>query len=297
MLNKNLIINLEDLNDKSIFINWQDSERLNYSNRLFKLMKLTEFAKQIDYDLPTLSEVKNGTVKPSGYVFYNILKILNEKADIKNLLISSRNYNSIKIINNYINPELIGLIHSDGTLKYNRKKNGVMFSFCNQEKEVINRFNYLINQTFECKITIIIDKRDGTYNSFPQSIIGRILANKIGFKEKIFKIPDFTKEEIPHYIRGLFDGDGTIHLYKNKVVIPTIKITTQYKEHAEKIKLLLEKINIYSRICKEKRKNSEWFNVVITRKKDFLEFIKKIGSNHPKKKERMDDIKKEMLSK
>ncbi len=58
-----LIIKLEDLNDRSIFINWFNQERKLIFNKLLKNTKIGEFGRKIKYDLPTLSDVKNGNNK------------------------------------------------------------------------------------------------------------------------------------------------------------------------------------------------------------------------------------------
>ena len=74
-----LRITIEDLNNRSIFINWDDRERKTVFDNLLRKMTLSDFARYINYDIPTICDVKNGKVKPSGYVYVNLLKILNLK--------------------------------------------------------------------------------------------------------------------------------------------------------------------------------------------------------------------------
>jgi len=277
-------ITCDDINDKSIFINWSDEERAKLFSILLKKMSLTYFAELINYGLPTLSEIKNGTVKPSSYVYFSILKILGQRSKLSSLLISSRNGKSTRIIDDYISPELLGLIHSDGFLVKNKKK-VVLCGFTNKNKFIINNFQKLLHKIFECNVYLTEDKRDGTYTILVPSIIGRILLNKFGEKRSKNKtIPNLSNSETFDYIRGLFDGDGSAQLYINpNYFIPKITISMGDEKLAINLKNLLQKINIHSRIRYQKKKNWQWWNVNITRQKDVLRFIEKIVSNHLKR--------------
>ena len=153
-------------------------------------------------------------------------------------------------------------------------------------------FRKLLLKTFNCKVAIKRDKRDNTYYIYTPSVVARILIN--GFSEKTTKnviVPELLDHEIPHYIRGVFDGDGTVYLYRNKkTFIPTIRITTGHEPYSVELKRLLRRLGIYSRINKETGKNSEWYNVVIRKQKDFLMFYEQIGSDYLRKKKRLEDI-------
>ena len=293
--NNNSILNItrDDLIDTSLFVNLDREEREDIFKRLNKNYSIKELAKMLNHDETTLYEVRTGNVKPSTKLYFSFLDMLAIKMDIKSLEISSRNAKSIRIISNYISPELIGLIHSDGHLNLIKSRKGLIFYFANQRKELIDRFCELIQNTFECTINIIKDKRDETHYAYPPSIVGRIVAKKIGWKTRDYPNLDFLGEELPHYLTGLFDGDGTIYVYKNsRITIPTIKITTDSEFHAEHIRHLLSKMSIYSRIRKETRKNWNWCNVIITRQKDFLKFISMIDSKHNIKNARINVILK-----
>tara|TARA_Y100000310_G_scaffold241818_1_gene245948 strand:+ start:6742 stop:7671 length:930 start_codon:yes stop_codon:yes gene_type:complete len=292
--NSTLCLTLDDISNKSIYIIWSNEERIKIFNSVLKSYPLTRLAKKLEHDQGVTSDIKNGKVKPSGKIYLHLLRILWWRRELLNLAISSRNHQQISLRSSYVSPELIGLIHSDGLLRL-YPNGSVHFCFTNQEKALINRFVDLIHETFKCQVNIRIDKRDGTMSAYPPSIVGRLIASRVGWKFKGYENPDLLPEEIPHYIRGLFDGDGTIYLYTGKSTIPTIRITFQYLKNAEYVQSLLNTLNIYSRICRESRNNSVWYNIVITRQRGALDFITKIGSNHPKKKIRMEKIKKYLL--
>lgn len=289
--NNNSILNItkEDLIDTSLFVNWDKEERNDIFNRLNESLDIKELAKILNHDETTLYQIRTGEVKPSTKLYFSFVDILGKQIGINFIKLSSRNAKPILIKNSYISPELIGLIHSDGHLNLIKSGKGQIFYFSNQRQELIERFCELIQNTFECEIYVAKDKRDETHYAYPPSVVARIIAKKTGWKTKDYPNLDFSDDEIPHYLTGLFDGDGTIYVYKNsRTVIPTIKITTDSSFHAEHIRYLLSNVGIYSRISKETRKNWNWCNVVVTRQKDFLKFINMIESKHSIKKAKIE---------
>ncbi len=105
---------------------------------------------------------------------------------------------------------------------------------------------------------------------------------------------------ITKYIRGLFDGDGSITAYyykKHNGVSTRIKITNGCPNFSNEILLLLSKLEIYSKVRLEQRNNHKWWNINIERHSDILRFIEIINSSHPKKKRKMQEIKKILLEK
>jgi DNA-binding XRE family transcriptional regulator len=296
--NKNSILNIckDDLIDVSLFVNWDKQERVWTFKKLNETYRIKELAKILKHDKTTMYQIRTGEVKPSTKLYFAFLDLIKTETKITSVSISSRNAKSVRIKKESIHPELIGLIHSDGHLNLIKSGKGQMFYFCNRHKELVSRFCELVESTFECSITIKKDVRDNTYYAYPPSVVGRIITKKIGWKTKNYLNLHFPQEEIPYYITGLFDGDGTIYVYKNlKTIIPTVKITTNSEFHALHIKYLLSKIGIYSRLSHETKGKDNWWNVVITRQKDFLRFISTVESKHPIKKSKIQSYLKKYL--
>ena len=199
-----LNITRDDLIDTSLFINWGDEEREKIFKRLNEDYSVKELAKILNHEITTLYEIRIGKVKPSTKLYFSLLDLLNNDMNINSLIISSRNADAIKIKKDIISPELIGLIHSDGHLNLIKSGKVLMFSFSNQRKELIDRFCELIFDTFECNIPIRKDVRDGTYYAYPPSVVGRIIAKKIGWKTKNYPNLNFSEEEIPCYASSNF---------------------------------------------------------------------------------------------
>ncbi|MBU0536641.1 MAG: hypothetical protein KKE20_06755 [Nanoarchaeota archaeon] len=279
-----LEIRKEDLIDNSLFIHWNKKERLEIFHNLNKNYSIKDLSNMFKHDCTTLYQIRAGTVKPSTRLYFSFLDNLNQSIDFTLLSIGSRNSTPSIIKGHSISPELVGLIHSDGHMNLIKSGKGVIFYFCNQDKKLIRRFCSLISKSFKCSIFIKKDERDNTYYAYPPSSVARIIAKKIVWKTRNYRNLDLLEGEIPGYISGLFDGDGSIHIYKNsRIIIPTVKITTDSQYHANHINYLLAKIGVYSRISNEEKNGNTWFNVVITRQSDFLKFINAIESKHSKK--------------
>jgi intein/homing endonuclease len=296
IVNSQFKIQLEDLNCRSIFVNWGANER----TRLFKIAlssrSLTKLASDLDYDLPTLSEVKNGFVKPSGEIYLSLCSLAGICPDITGITVSSRNHGPVTIVSDGISPELLGLLHSDGILRAN-KRQGVNFFFCNQELALVSKFKALLARTFHCKLGGNKDERDGTIYVRPPCVIGRLLIRRFGEKRGAFLPPEMSVIEIAEYIRGLFDGDGTIVLrIDGKRIVPRIKIVMKHEELAQRIKALLHRIGIYSRIQHESGKGHQWCVLDVARRESVSRFSQIVGSNHPKKRSRMDRAERNLRS-
>ena len=78
---------------------------------------------------------------------------------------------------------------------------------------------------------------------------------KLGLEQnktsKKMVLPSLPKELLSHFIRGLFDGDGSIFRDGERI---TFNICSPDREFLEEIKLLFENVGIYSNINTEVRK-------------------------------------------
>ncbi len=186
------------------------------------------------------------------------------------------------------------MLHSDGYIVSKNKT--VLAGFSNKEKALISCFMKLVSETFVCRIHLKIDKRDGVLTAELPSLVARILYNKFGGKTtETVHAPRLRCAEIAPYLRGVFDGDGTIMVYDNKFFLPTVRFCTGSGVYAEELKNLLTRLDIFSRVrfCRNKR-GHEWWIVEAKRQKDVLAFIETIGSVHPRKKRIMQHLAPEL---
>ena len=144
----------------------------------------------------------------------------------------------------------LGFLMADGcvcTSAKNSNINNVRITLQIIDKEHIELFNKAIESDYPIKEKILYDKRGFSSQSASIKINSRqmcidlekygIVANKTG-KEII---PEIDKELVRHFIRGYFDGDGSITIQKTNNA-PSFKICSA------SIKLIQNIISIFSEL-------------------------------------------------
>jgi len=123
---------------------------------------------------------------------------------------------------------VLGLIYTDGNLHIRKYKSGYqlgILAFAQKDKELVEKFLQLM----DCDAKIRFKKRKEFKNTtagelYYFSIGNNDIANdlmQLGItpdKSLNMKFPEIPNEFIRHYIRGLFDGDGSIFLDRGKYV-------------------------------------------------------------------------------
>jgi len=189
--------------------------------------------------------------------------------------------------------ELIGLIVSDGNIGSKNDSVG----FYNKDADLINRFRFLVENVFG--ISNFKEKNQ-------EDILGVIIYSKLlveylrmlGFsnenKENIpsyfFKLP---KQEIQAFVRGYFDGDGTVSRLKIKnMIYPTPVLYSIKKDFLKQVQsLMLLKLGIQCKIKEHKTLKGLMYKLVVRGNDGRVEFLK-IGAVSKHKLERLQEIKK-----
>ena len=129
---------------------------------------------------------------------------------------------------------VLGLLYADGT--NNTKNHSVALRLSSIDIDILNK----IKQLFEAEqsITIVPGKVNNSSGNYSHETAGLVfvnthLSNKLASygmcKNKTFQLhfPKWIpKELLPHFIRGLFDGDGGITISKRKT--PYVHYTGDY---------------------------------------------------------------------
>lgn len=153
---------------------------------------------------------------------------------------------------------LLGYLEADGyfTFKGNRS---IQITFCTSPKDEL----YLqeLANLIGCKKKLLTrthyNKNGKVYQTKAFVISSRIWKKDLENKYRIGKIPDcITEELLPHYIRGLFDGDGSVYWSKQANSIRT-NIVFSSKELAENITNILRLI-VKSKLTIYKKTNSNF---------------------------------------
>ncbi|MBU0628353.1 MAG: hypothetical protein KKC75_04130 [Nanoarchaeota archaeon] len=195
---------------------------------------------------------------------------------------------------------IAGLIASDGHIKIDKRHATTYFYNTDKElikifKEKMNKLGYKFSEYTQkagrkSKIrgNEFISKRDvyTVYNStkeFAKKIIEFGVPN--GNKSIKFalegKILTYSEKTIANFLRGVFDGDGSIRLNPIEVTL-----TTGMKENTILFQRALLRIGIVS--CLKKSTNS--WHCEVRGAVNCMKFFNNIGTSHPKKYERFIKI-------
>lgn len=141
--------------------------------------------------------------------------------------IDGRNKNRYKLNDNYFNvidmehkAYWLGLLYADGYVG-NNNFNNIVISLTISDMYILEEFAKDIEFTGDIRI----DENGGGFsNGTPKAVLNfssikmaedlRALGLYPGKSKSMTSIPNIPKEFIPHFIRGYFDGDGSIHTTK-----------------------------------------------------------------------------------
>lgn len=205
--------------------------------------------------------------------------------------INSRNLsrsNFIRLPNESSNDlmEFLGLLISDGNIS----KNGDAVTFSNNDSILIDRYIQLLENIFD--ITKTKRYPDGRVVVYSKTLI--MFLDHIGFSYKTkLTIPGYfytlQKSQIRSFIRGYFDGDGTVAMTEE---YPTPKLFSKSKEFLRDLQSLLQiKLEISSKINIHNTPKGNFYELVVRGYEGRLKFID-IGSSTPSKMKRLEKIKK-----
>ena len=189
--------------------------------------------------------------------------------------------------------ELIGLLVSDGNISGKDDSIG----FYNKDKDLIERFKHLMGVVFG--IRNLKEKND-------EKNLGIVAYSKLLVEYlKLLKFTNQNKENIPHYffelpidevrafIRGYFDGDGTVGRIKIKnLVYPTPVLYSVKKEFLSQMQsLMLLKLGISCKLKEHKTQKGLMFKLVVRGNEGRTKFLE-IGAISRHKLEALGEIKK-----
>ncbi len=185
--------------------------------------------------------------------------------------------------------ELCGIILGDGNLHKSCNRITITGSINDKayHKLVVLK---LFNNNFNIRPILFEQKHKNAHYIQIESkgIINYFL--KIGLSrgpKNGISVPKFIKNNkhlIPHFLRGLFDTDGSIKFSKQKKEInyyPRTRISAKYSEMGVMIEYLLRKLKFNYNIWKDKRNGSHILNYEISGKHNLEKWFKIIKPSNP----------------
>jgi len=229
-----------------------------------------------------------------GYPLKEICKIMNikhyqnlqSKLKRRNIKLEFNNQGSVfsknnyfKYISNEVKAYLLGFFYADGCI-YDENRFGLCLS--TTDDYIINLFRSEIAPNSYVKK---IHNKKGAKNRKPQ-LIWRI-SNKYIIKDlqtlgvkiqktlKGMNFPNIPEKFYPHFIRGVFDGDGCCNRRKYSNVV---NITCTDKLFLEKIQEILQLQNIKTSIYTQQGMTTEYYKLETTNKlggSNFYDYVYK----------------------
>lgn len=163
------------------------------------------------------------------------------------------NHNYFNIIDSEDKAYFLGLLYADGCISKNR--NRIQIKLQDYDKEILEKFIKCLDYSKKLKIK----KYSNIKNTYRDQYLLTIDSKKIKEdlikngcipnKCQLIKLPNIDDYLIHHFIRGFFDGDGSIVIdkYNNK----RFSLTSNYEFLDEIQNILIKKCNLKKiKICK-----------------------------------------------
>jgi len=222
----------------------------------------------------------NKTAKVLKIGTYKISKVLHDKK----LVIKRTNHrkstyfineNIFKDINNEYSAYILGFIYADGCLS--EERNTLSITLKRSDKEHLENINKCMFSNYPIKDTTGRYSKDYPITekcnlSICNKEIKRSLLN-IGCsprKSNTLTFPNLNQNIISHFMRGYFDGDGTVYVDNTNKLRFGLISTKEFCESYLKYLNLFDVVTIH----KEKRSDKNVYYFTITKKKDLENIYK-----------------------
>lgn len=133
------------------------------------------------------------------------------------------NHNYFDIIDTEEKAYFLGLLYADGSNDTDRSK--IRISLQESDLEILEKFNSSIESNRPIKFINLNDDDSNHKNIYLLSISSRNMSDKLAevgcFKNKMYTLKFPTANQVPehllqHWLRGMWDGDGTSSLFESK---------------------------------------------------------------------------------
>lgn len=148
--------------------------------------------------------------------------------------------------------EIIGYLHSDGSICFSQDTGNYQFAFINTNPEINKRFEKAFRNTFSNHLNIRYMNGQEYGWLFSSKLLAGLFKFVLGkqFNSADISIPDFIlngSDEIKwHYISALYDGDGCVNGTDR-----AIRYTSVCRHFAEQLSILLKTLNIESAVSSQ----------------------------------------------
>lgn len=168
----------------------------------------------------------------------------------------------------------LGFAYADGCISKKRGK-GNIFRMSLADKDIIYKlqelFPFFNTDTFDYSKygenrSVQYAIRKVSAELYEDLVLNGLLERKSGENAKNLKLPLLKEHLWNHFVRGVFDGDGSINIASKRPNLRRVEICSTSKEFLSELKFLLEEHSINCPIFREKFNNKlplyvlEWVN-------------------------------------
>jgi len=155
---------------------------------------------------------------------------------------------------------ILGFISADGNIAkitHNGCSDRLSFGQNKKDIDILRK----IKQELSAEQTLSIGKKYVHFSVYSQIIVDNLkelgVSYRKSFRKSPGKIPNIPQKYIRDFIRGIVDGDGSIHFDKRKY--PTLSICGRKEVMTFIRNHFLSKFDIYSKVSKSKEKNNLFY--------------------------------------
>ena len=183
--------------------------------------------------------------------------------------------------------EFVGLLVAEGNIS----KEGDAITFCNLDKALRDRYTGLLKGLF--RISTAKEYKDGRIVVYSKTLSAFLEQFGLFAGKKRLEIPGYfytlPPEEIAAFIRGYFDGDGTVALAKMEgYEYPTPKLYSLSREFLQQMQsLLILKLGIATTLARHPTPKGEMQALVVRGSEGRRLFWERVGSAAPEKARRL----------
>ncbi len=189
---------------------------------------------------------------------------------------------------NNINSYILGLIYSDGCLSFDKHTDKFRITISMNDKDVMDKIHKIMTPNKKLYEYKHPKGRKETYSVISTNKDDIEFIKKIGIttrKSLSIEYPSISKEYDRDFIRGYFDGDGSVYEsktitryndVKKEYVYKYFRFTTGSEKFAYQLQAKLLENNIESNVNKDSRIESLAYYIAIYKKESvyrFFEFI------------------------
>lgn len=191
---------------------------------------------------------------------------------------------------NIMNAYILGIIYADGCLTYDKHSHRFKINISINDEELMKKIHFMMTpnkKLYEYKHKL---GRVKTYSIISSNENDIDFLRKIGLTERksnVIIFPELPKELLPHFVRGYFDGDGSVYINKTSTNYKGVKksykyinvsITTGSKTFGLELANKLNEYNICAHVVEDSRTLHNCLYVKIYENKsvnNFFEWIYK----------------------